>query len=181
MFFQRIIACCLGLAATSSSFAETASKRDQEQTVGEVDEIEGVVRVVGPAATSELLLDPGSGAKGPSVCKSDLSKRISKLTNYTVKVKGAWNLHKGKKRCVSPDTFTVTRAPSGRDAIVGILTEQSGSFTLAGNDGKTHVLADVPDGLKKLTGKKVILDLKSTDNPAAKDEFKIVIYSEFPE
>lgn len=172
----------LSVIATPDALGESSSsKLTEEPTLGDVAEIEGVVRVVGPAATAEVLLDPGSGNKGPTVCTSDLSKRIGKLTNFTVKVKGQWRLHKGKKRCVVPDEFAVTRAPSGRSAIIGILSEQNGSFALAGGDGKTQTLANVPDGLKKLTGKKVILDLKSTDNPTVKDEFKIVIYAEFPE
>lgn len=172
----------LWILATPDARGERASSKPAEEpTLGEAAEIEGVVRVVGPAATAEVLLDPGSGNTGPTVCTSDLSKRIGKLTNYTVKVKGQWRLHKGKKRCVVADDFAVTRAPSGRDAVIGILSEQNGSFALAAGDGKTHALANVPDGLKKLTGKKVILDLKSTDNPTVKDEFKIVIYAEFPE
>jgi copper chaperone CopZ len=178
---QAAALCFASLVLSAKASGETVAAQG-EPAQGEVDEIEGVVRVVGPSATAEIQLDPGSGNKGPAVCRGDVAKRIGKLTGYTVKVKGPWQLRKGKKQCVTPDEFTVTKASSGRAAIVGTLSQTSGSYTLASVDGKTHPLSDIPSGLKKLDGKKVIVDLKPSENPATKEAtYKVVTYSAFPE
>ena len=86
---------------------------------------------------------------------------------------------------------------SGRDALVGSLVVKDGVYSVSGEGGKVITLSDVPPGLKKLVGKKVIVDGKSPEDPvpaakpvaatgvkddaAVKSDVKVVItYQAFP-
>lgn len=146
------------------------------------EEISGVVRVVGSAINAKVLLTKKTEFKGPAVCRGDVAKRVSRLTGLTVKVKGEWKLKKsGKKKCFTVGDFTVLKASSGRDALVGTLTKESEGYKVKTDDGKVHALSDIPAGLKELAGKKVIIDVKPMNNPvSATASYKVVTYSEFP-
>lgn len=169
-------------AQTPSQPAPSAATQDAAPAPAALDEIEGVVRVIGPAAVAEVQLDPGSGNTGPAVCQSDIAKRIGKLTGYTVRVRGAWQARKNKKQCLAAEEFAVVKASSGRAVVVGTLIQSRGSYTIDGIDGKKHALNEIPSGLKKLDGKKVILDLKPMEHPTTKEEsYKVVTYSVFPD
>ena len=75
----------------------------------------------------------------------------------------------------------MVKATSGRDAFVGTLSEQDGNYVVTGGDGKAQRLLSVPEGLRKLSGQKVILDLKSMEAPSAKDaSSSVVTYAAFP-
>jgi len=50
---------------------------------------------------------------------------------------------------------------------VGLLAVKDGVYTVALEDHKIIVISDVPPGLKKLVGQKVIVDVKSLDGAAA--------------
>lgn len=147
------------------------------------EDIEGVVRVSGSSINQKVLLSEASTFVGPTLCYGDVAKRVGRLTGMTVKASGEWQISKksGEKTCIEAKSFVVTKVPNGRTAVVGTLGEKDGAFTLTGDDGKETTLADVPDGMRKLAGKKVILDLKAMENPAAKEvPAKVVSYSEFP-
>lgn len=148
----------------------------------QAEEIQGLVRVVGSSLNQQVLLAESGKSDGPALCRGDVGKRIGRLTGLVVKVTGDWHLNKkGEKSCVEPKDFQVLKLPNGRDPVVGTLSEKSGVYEVASEDGKTRSLADVPDGLKKLSGKKVILDLRTIESPAAKDvPAKVVSYSEHP-
>jgi hypothetical protein len=65
------------------------------------------------------------------------------------------------------------------------LTQHDGVFQIATDDGRSLRLVSVPDGLKAMSGKKVIVDLKSVEASASTQElttsgFKAVYYAEFP-
>ncbi len=146
------------------------------------EDIQGIVRVVGSALSQKVILTETDKFEGPAVCRGDMAKRIGRLTGMTVKVSGDWHRAKsGEKTCVDPKDFQVMKLPNGRVAVVGALGEKDGGFQITGDDGKVRSLADVPDGLKKLSGKKVILDLKVIESPAAKEvPAKVVSYAELP-
>ena len=146
------------------------------------EEASGRVRVVGPAISVEVVLAPEGGNDGPNLCRTDLAKRLRHLAAMTVKVTGEWQLKKdGSKRCFDAADFTVVKATSGRDAVVGLLSEKGGNFVVTGDDGKEQRLLSVPDGLRKLSGQKVILDLKAMESPTAKDaSSSVVTYAAYP-
>jgi hypothetical protein len=142
------------------------------------EDVTGIVRVVGSSINSEVLVGDG----GPNLCRNDVAKRMRRLTAMTATVSGDWQTKpNGDKKCFAATGFTVTKVSSGRDAVVGKLEQRSGAYVVTTDDGKAHALASAPDGLKKLVGQKVILDLKGMDSPAAKEAtFNVVTYAAFP-
>lgn len=148
------------------------------------EDAEGVVRIVGSALSSKTLVVPAGENTGPNLCRNDASKRIGRLSGMTLKVTGEWqtDAKTGEKRCFEASAFVVTKMSNGRDAVVGTLADKDGQFEVTDASGKVRMLADVPDGLKKLSGKKVILDVKTIESPAATKEAvsKVVSYAEFP-
>ena len=162
------------------------------------DEIEGLVRVVGRSFDAQTLITPEKETLGPHLCGSDLEQRIRHLTPLVVKVSGRWQTKKGGQReCFVADDVKVLRMSSGRDALVGSLVVKDGVYSVSGEGGKVITLSDVPPGLKKLVGKKVIVDGKSPEDPvpaakpvaatgvkddaAVKSDVKVVItYQAFP-
>ncbi len=163
----KILGFMLGLVLAPSALAE---------------DVEGVVRLVGSAIEQRTILAEAAGGNGPTVCRGDVQKRIGRLTGMTVRVSGEWQLGKdGAKKCVDASAFTVKKLSNGREAVVGTLAEKGGVFQVTADDGNMKALAEVPDGLKKLSGKKVILDLKTVDSPTAKEPTsKVVSYAELP-
>ncbi len=146
------------------------------------EELEGTVLTVGNALNTEVMLTQPKENKGPNLCYTDLVKRVKKLAAMSVKVTGDWKVNaKGEKTCFDATDFTVTKTSSGRDAVVGVLSDKDGVYQVTGDDGKVMLLSDVSGGLKKLSGQKVILDLKAMDSPASKEAtFKVVTYAAFP-
>lgn len=146
------------------------------------DELSGAVITFGWSLNTTVRLNQPNEKNGPKLCMNDLAKRIRKLSAMTVKVTGEWTKDdKGENKCFEATDFTVQKTSSGRDAIVGTLSEKSGSYQVTGDDGKVMTLGEVTGGLKKLAGQKVILDLKAMDNPAAKEAtYKVVTYAAFP-
>ncbi len=144
------------------------------------EDLEGVVAISGSAINAKVTLGTASGS--PVICRDETGKRIGRLTGMTVKVTGEWALNKdGGKRCVTATSFSVVKMSSGRPAVVGLLSQKDGSYVVAGDDGAVHTLADVPTGLKKLDGQKVIIDVKPMETPAAgPSAFKVVSYAPFP-
>src|SRR5690606_6793650 len=95
------------------------------------------------------------------ICANEIGKSVRRLGAMTVRVSGEWKLDKkGAKRCFEGRSLSVLKTSSGRDALVGTLSSQDGVYVVKDASGQTHTLGDVPGGLKKLDGQKVILDIK---------------------
>lgn len=141
---------------------------------------EGRVRVVGSEGSETTSLE-GKDGKNTDLCMSPIAKRIGHLAGMRVRVQGATRSN-GKPECIETHTFTVLDTGSGRDALVGSLSEENGSLLITRDDGSKQLLEKVPGGLKKLLGKKVIVDVKPMDG--SKDgntkSMRVVTYSEFP-
>jgi hypothetical protein len=148
------------------------------------EELEGTVRVVGSSMNTEVILTPADQFNGPAVCYDDLGKKVSHFTGMTVKVVGDdWKTRKsGEKKCLIGKSFVITKAPSGRPPLIGTLGQKDGTFVVTAEDGKEHRLDDVPAGMKKFDGQKVILDAKPMEAPSGKEAvFKVVTYGPYPQ
>ena len=144
------------------------------------EDIEGVVKVVGSAMSRKVMIYSADSAKH-KLCRNDESKRISRLTGMTVKVSGDWKMKKETKSCLTPTSFSVSKVSSGRAAVVGTLSQTDTGYEVKSEDGKVHALAKVPSGLKKLTGEKVIIDVKPMNSPTSQGStYNVVTYSRFP-
>jgi hypothetical protein len=151
--------------------------------VAHAEELVGVVRAAGSGLNAHTRLAPAGESAGPSLCVNDVEKKVRRLGAMTVKANGDWREPKNKNgdKCFVATDFAVVKASSGRDAVVGTLSQKGGVYLVTGDDGKTHALGDVPGGLKKLDGQKVILDIKPIDSPSAKEAvYKVVTYSAHP-
>ncbi len=146
------------------------------------EDLEGTVTASGSGVNSRVFLAPAGAAEGPDLCASDVTKKVRRLGAMVVRASGAWKLSKkGEKSCFAATTFTVLKTSTGRDAAIGLLGRQGAGFVLTGDDGKSLALDDVPGGLKKLEGHKVILDLKAMEGPSGKGApYKVVSYAEHP-
>lgn len=142
--------------------------------------VEGVVKVVGSALARKVMINTTDGAKY-RLCDNDIAKKVSRLTGMTVQVSGDWQLRNEEKYCLTANVFSVKKVSSGRDALVGILVHTDGGYEVKGDSGKVHVFSQVPDGLKKLVDKKVIIDMKPMNTPAAQGTaYSVVTYSLYP-
>jgi hypothetical protein len=148
------------------------------------DDLAGNVIVVGSSVNMRVLLTEKGAAEGPALCTNDVSKRIRKLLRLEVQVTGSWKMKDATnaKDCFEATSFKVLKHSSGRQPVIGILTEDGANYMIKGEDGRVSRLSDITSGLMKLKGKKVILDIKPMDAPGQKDiSFKVVAYSEYPE
>lgn len=147
------------------------------------DELTGHVLVVGSSVNMKVQLTEKSGSAGPSLCKNDVAAKVRKLLRLEVQVSGSWQLNKdGGKDCFAATGFKILRHSSGRAPFVGMLNEEGAHYVIKTEDGKVSRLSEISSGLKKLKGRRVILDLKPMDAPGQKDvSFKVVAYSEYPE
>jgi hypothetical protein len=144
------------------------------------EDLEGAVLTVGTTLNREVMLLPPKADKGPGLCANDVMKRVGKLSGMTVRASGAWH-GEGKKRCFEASDFAVVKTSSGRDAVVGTLEARDGGFAIGAANGQSYTLADVPGGLKKLVGQKVILDLKPLAGSAgAAGKYVVVSYGSHP-
>lgn len=148
------------------------------------DELVGHVLVVGSSINMRVQLTTKGEAVGPALCPNEIAKKIRKLLRLEVSVSGDWKMKKDgtTKDCLWAEDFKILRHSSGRPPFIGILEEEGSHFVIKGDDGKSSKLSGITSGLKKLKGKKLILDLKPMDAPGQKDvSFKVVSYSEYPE
>jgi hypothetical protein len=144
------------------------------------EDLEGVVLTVGTAVNREVMLTPPKTDKGPHLCASETMKRVGKLSGMTVRANGDWK-GDGAKKCFEASDFTVVKTSSGRDAVVGTLEAKDGGFAIGAANGQTYTLAEVPGGLKKLVGQKVILDLKPlAGSTGAAGKYVVVSYGSHP-
>lgn len=151
-------------------------------TPAKADELAGHVLVVGSSVNMKVQLTEKNGSSGPSLCKNDVANRIKKLLRLEIRVSGDWQKKAdGSNDCFMASSFTILRHSSGRVPVVGLLQEEGATFVVKSDDGKVSRLSDITTGLKRLKGRKVILDLKPMDTPGQKDvSFKVVAYSEYP-
>ena len=146
------------------------------------EDFEGIVRLVGSAYSATTTLTDASGKQAVNFCTDDESRRLSRLTGMTVKASGDWQeATKNKVRCVKLTAFEVLKASSGRDAVVGVLSQEGADFAVTTGDGSKRKLSRVPKGLRKMLGKKVIIDVKPMGSPSTKSEsWKVVTYAPYP-
>ena len=114
--------------------------------------------------------------EGPKLCASDLEMSIRHLTGLTVRVTGQWRLSKaGDKECFEAQDFTILSCSSGRSPVVGLLVREGDYFKVIRVDGSEVQLKDLPDGLKSMIGRKVILDIKAMSSTTVVDAAKVVV------
>jgi hypothetical protein len=141
--------------------------------------IEGVVRLVGSGANATTVISDSKGVELVSLCKGKSAEQLASIAGMTVaaEVDGS----QVAANCRQLTSFSVVKTGSGRPAFVGTLKETKEGFALDSDDGQSRPLQTVPKGLRKLIGKKVIVDLRSMSSPALKNEsWKVVSYAPFP-
>jgi len=147
------------------------------------EEFEGQIRNSGSSVNQIVELVGDQGKNIQKLCFDEGAIRIKKLTGMTLRVNGEWKLNKaGQRQCLQLKSFTIVKHTSGRTPVVGVLQNDNGVYQVAGEDGKKQTLGEVSSGLKRLTGKKVILDVKPLDASGDKSAvLKVVTYGEYPE
>lgn len=154
-------------------------------------EADGVVKMLGSDINQTVTLIKDPKVPGTELCKGDVSRRIGRLAGMTVKVQGDETVLKGKAKtkCFEPTDFAVMKTSSGeREPLVGKLLEQGKDkdgqtiYAVEVEEGKAaKVLTAVPPGLRKMVGKKVIVDIKPMEKLAGDEVMsKVVSYAEFP-
>ena len=150
------------------------------QALGET--LEGIVHVAGNALSTEVLLTEKGSYKGPNLCRTAEAKRIGQIAGMRVRVGGSWQLRSdGSKRCFEPQSFKVLRTTRGQKPVVGVLSKHKGSYVITEAAGKVHRFSQIPEGLKRLTGEKVILEVSPLNHPASNEAAaQVVSYTPFP-
>lgn len=144
------------------------------------EDVEGVVKVMGSALARKVMINASDNAKY-RLCDNEVAKKVSRLTGMTVRVSGDWQVRKNENYCLTANLFAVKKVSSGRDALVGVLVHTDDGYEVKSDGGKVHVFRQVPDGLKKLVDKKVIIDMKPMNSPAAQgSSYSVVTYSLYP-
>jgi hypothetical protein len=146
------------------------------------EDLSGVIVVAGPEASAATMLAPPQDTQGPTLCPSDNVRRLRHLSGMTAATKGGWQLSPaGQKTCFDVTEFTITKLASGRDAVVGVLKRHGAGFDIVGDGGKVLFLSEITDGLRKLEGLKVIVELRPSQGPTAHEAtFKVVSFALFP-
>jgi hypothetical protein len=147
------------------------------------DEFEGQIRNSGSSVNQIVEVVSDNTQNSQKLCLDDTASRVKRLTGLTIKVSGDWKINKtGQKQCLQVKSFTILKHSSGRTPLVGTLQNENGVFVVTAEDGKKQTLDEVSSGLKKLSGKKVILDVKPLDASSDKSSvLKVVTYREYPE
>jgi len=153
-----------GLSAPRAAASSPAPKASTVKA----ESIEGSVRTVGSAINARTVLAAsGSGAADQALCRDAVARRVAKLGGMVVRATGNWNGSDGKTRCFAAASFVVVRNSSGREPLVGILRKDGAGWHVTSDSGVRSDLTSVPSGLAKLDGRKVIVDAKPMDMPAA--------------
>jgi len=143
-------------------------------------QIQGIVRVAGSGLSQEIQILQGENDKPSVLCPNDVAGRVKMLSAMTVQVSGIWKLDKqGQRSCLDSSEFRVLKHISGREPFVGIFLKGKDGFFIKSEDGREHLIPEVPKGLGKMEGKKVIIDGKfmTTSN---RKVLKVVSYGEYP-
>jgi hypothetical protein len=148
-------------------------------SIANAEPIEGVVRLVGSGANATTVISDPKGVELVTLCKGKPAEQLAAIAGMTVAADVAGN--QVAANCRQLTSFSVIKTGSGRPAFVGTLKETKEGFALDSDDGQSRPLQTVPKGLRKLIGKKVIVDLRSMSSPALKNEsWKVVSYAPFP-
>ena len=152
-------------------------------SLASAEEFEGAIRNSGSSVNQTVELVSDQGKTTQKLCLDAGASRVKKLTGLTIRVTGDWKLNKaGEKQCLELKSFKIVKHTSGRVPLVGVLEQENGVYVVAGEDGKKQPLGEVSSGLKRLAGKKVILDVKPLDVSGDKSAaLKVVTYGEYPE
>lgn len=147
------------------------------------EEIEGVIRNSGSGVNQMVEVVPGKATGGQRLCTHEGALHVKKLSGMTLQITGDWKMDKaGKRQCFAPSAFKIRRHISGRPPLVGVVNVEEAVFVLTDEDGKKHVLGEVSAGLRKLAGKKVILDVKPIVASSQQESLlKVISYSTYPE
>lgn len=150
----------------------------------ESEAIEGVARLVGSDVNMTVVMTKPGEDKGPELCRNDVMKRVAKISGMTVRVLGTWKENaKAKTRCFEINDFTVLKMSSSeREPVVGrLVAHDDGTYTIEGEAGKKQSISGLPPGLRKMAGKKVIVDMKPMSTADGKSSaMKVVSYAEYP-
>ncbi|MBM4251074.1 MAG: hypothetical protein FJ146_03825 [Deltaproteobacteria bacterium] len=142
------------------------------------DQMQGLVRVTGNPPFKQVTITKPREFSGVPLCPGDKAKRIMNLESLVVKIYGGEKTV-GATKCFEMGSFTVLKTPAGNTAVVGQLQQKEGVFFLLADDGRTLPLSDVPDGLRSMIGKKVVLDIRP-QNTLTGARYEAVYYLEFP-
>jgi hypothetical protein len=147
------------------------------------ESLEGIVRNSGSGVNQVVEVVVAKATNGDRLCPGEVSARIKKLSGMTLEISGDWKIGKsGDRQCFEVQGFHIKRHLSGRPPLVGTLKDDAGTYAVVTEDGKKHVLGDASSGLKKLAGKKVILDIKSFDATGEQSSnLKVISYAAYPE
>lgn len=138
----------------------------------------GTIKEYGSSINAKVGLDNDGDIS--YLCADSFSKALSRLANMMVRVNGVYF---EVEKCLKGESYTILKMPSGRDAIVGELSETKKAYIVKveGDEEKTtdYKFRRVPEGLAYYKGKKVIVDAV----PVTGDEgfYKIVSYMKHPE
>lgn len=144
---------------------------------------EGVVKITGSDANVATTIFTGDEKEGASLCKGDLSRRLSKLSGMTVKISGVWQEPPTvKHKCLEAKEFEVTKAASGRIPLIGILKQKDGLYIIENEAGKTTSFNRIPKGLQDRVGQKVIVDVRPFPSGSSQkeDTYKVVSFADYP-
>ena len=151
--------------------------------VAKAESLEGIVRNSGSGVNQVVEVVVGKAVIGDRLCPGEVSARVKKLSGMTLEFSGDWKIGKsGDRQCFEVKAFNIKRHLSGRPPLVGVLRDDAGTFSIVTEDGKQHLLGNASSGLKKLKGKKVILDIKPFDASGEQEStLKVISYAPYPD
>ena len=156
-------------AETGSSKTEATEMKDANEGVG--DSIEGIIASSGSHLNYRVVINEPGGKKSHILCAGEISDSINNYSRLTAKIKV-----KKTKNCLEPESFTLTKTPSGIEPIIGELVKEGDLFMVAIKDQK-YVLEHTPKRLQEFLNKKVVLDLaKSITNIGREKNQYTVMY-----
>ena len=137
-----------GASGTQEMAADSQPRRTRErQTAAATDTARGIVAVVGAAPATRVVL---RASGGPLTLMGSLAKEISSASGADVWVSG---------RRLDDRTIEVTRyavrAVDGVPAVSGTLAADGKQVVLISDDGRSLIVAQPPDALRKHVGARV--------------------------
>jgi hypothetical protein len=150
-------------------------------TVALGETVKGRVRNSGVGIVQSVHLIDEETASDRSLCAGDVSGKVKKLSGMVIEVEGLVKKRpNGNSECFDAIGFRIIRNISGRAPLIGLLKVENDVVSVVSEDGVAHILNEVSSGLKKLVGKKVILDVRSNESGDSKG-LKVISYSSFPD
>jgi hypothetical protein len=151
------------------------------------EEIVGRVSMVGSSFNMRPVIQPNGSKEFVEVCEGAEEVYLRKFGSVTVKAQGSWGQsEKLKSKCFNLTEFKATQLEVGRDSVIGQLAkvEGSGHQIVSDEPGKIYKLEKASRGLKKLEGKRVIIDLVASNAKDDKNKqevlYKVKGFMEYP-